>query len=37
MEEDGNIKVVDPLALALQTNIDCVHNNRNTKHVYLSP
>lgn len=31
------MRVVDPLAMALPTNIDCVYNNRSTKHIYLSP
>lgn len=35
--EDGSMRVVDPLAHALPTNIDCVYNNRSTKNIYLSP
>lgn len=31
------MRVVDPLAMALPNNIDCVYNNRSTKHIYLSP
>lgn len=31
------MRIVDPLAMALPTNIDCVYNNRSIKHIYLSP
>jgi len=31
------IKVVDPLAVGAQTNIECIYNNRNIKTIYLSP
>jgi serine/threonine protein kinase len=36
-DEEGNVKIVDPLAHALQPNIDLIYNNRNIKHIYLSP
>ena len=37
MSKDGNIKIVDPLAIGAETNIESVHNNRNLKNIYLSP
>jgi hypothetical protein len=36
-DEEGIIKVADPLAQALTPNVDCVYNNRSIKHIYLSP
>lgn len=32
-----SFKLVDPLMLTLQRNLECVVNNRNIKNVYLSP
>lgn len=37
IDGEGKVKIVEPLAQGLLPNIDCVYNNRSTKHIYLSP
>lgn len=37
MESDGNVKIVDPMAVGLLTNFESIFNNRTLKNIYLSP
>ena len=37
LDEEGMVKVADPLTLASRSNLDTVYNNRHTKGIYLSP
>lgn len=37
MSDEGNVKIVDPMALGFQNNIDSIYNNRTIKNIYLSP
>lgn len=37
MESDGNVKIVDPMTVGLQTNFESIFNNRTLKNIYLSP
>lgn len=34
---DGNVKIVDPISVGYQQNINIIHSNRNSKNIYLSP
>lgn len=37
LDEEGMVKVADPLTLASRSNLDTVYNNRHLKGIYLSP
>lgn len=37
MSTSGTFKLIDPLMLTLQRNLQSVFNNRNIKNIYLSP
>jgi hypothetical protein len=37
IEEPFNTKVVDPISMPLQSNIDQLYNKRTLKNIYLSP
>lgn len=37
LDNEGLVKVADPLAAGTTTNIDIIYNNRHARSIYLSP
>ena len=37
LDNDGIVKIADPLAIGSQTNLDIIYSNRHAKSIYLSP